>query len=122
VATKTDTDTAKPDKVNRLPNPKWAAVTTNLSFSQAQDRFLIREFVLRFSSLMETKSRTHLDELAFIAGKGRQEIEDEDSAMEEWVGEGCVRAIVIGLLGLIARDEEGSIEDVSVVVSLLELR
>jgi hypothetical protein len=55
---------------------------------------------------MDNIARTHLEELGEIAGNGRRMPYDDDDAEEDWVSETCVKAVVLGLLGLIANDQD----------------
>lgn len=43
-------------------------------------------------------AKSHLDELAFVAGSS-----ESDGELQGWVSDTCFRALVISLLGLIAR-------------------
>ena len=98
------TRSAKP-----LPKVVWTPVPVPLSFTldRALPRIAIREFVLRFSKLLDM-SRTHLEELEEIGGRRSHGVDEDDSDIEQdidvemgWVGETCLRAILLGLLGLI---------------------
>jgi hypothetical protein len=94
-----------------LPILKWNELRTNLSLSEAEARIQIREFALRFAPVMGTViAKTHLEELEDIGGRGRDS-GDEDE-ITPWVSEACVKSIVLGLLGLLANDEEGDLEKV----------
>lgn len=64
----------------------------------------IRETVLRFASLMEPQiAKGNLDELDFIAGKNGS-ADDDDSI--GWISEMALKAVLIGLLSLLADGEE----------------
>jgi hypothetical protein len=91
-----------------LPKVVWSPVPVPLSFTLdlALPRIAIREFVLRFSKLLDM-SRAHLEELEEIGGRRPHEIDDDDDDLEQdidvemgWVGETCLRAILLGLLNL----------------------
>ena len=65
---------------------------------------------------MSGVARTNLEELGQIAGTGQYaESEDED---EDWVSENCVKGVVIGLLGLIADDQEDHIAKVGLLYEI----
>jgi hypothetical protein len=86
-----------------VPLPKWKVLRTEISLAQAIARIQIREFVVRFASLMEGVARSHMEELAKIAGKSRGTTDDDGDEVEvQWVSEACVKAVVLGLLELIA--------------------
>ncbi|KAI5116576.1 hypothetical protein M0805_006733 [Coniferiporia weirii] len=79
--------TARPKKVVR--EPRWSPVPTTLDRSQVEDRLSLREFLLRFSPLMNI-STTHLESLDIF-----------DS-----LSDACAKALTINLLDLIAADAE----------------
>ncbi|KAG2150574.1 zinc-finger domain of monoamine-oxidase A repressor R1-domain-containing protein [Suillus clintonianus] len=87
-----------------LPKALWTPVRTHLSLHGAEARIYIREFALRFLPL----SRSHHDELEFLSRSRRDfdEEEDEDGDLEPWISEGCVKALLIALLGMIEVDSE----------------
>lgn len=100
---------AKPLKP--LPPIIWTSVATNLNLEEAEMRFQIREFTLRFACVMEpTISRTHLGELDGIRSSTRG---SED--MTGWVSETCVRSLLLGTLYLLVDIDKGSIEKASTV-------
>ncbi|KAG1839050.1 hypothetical protein DFJ58DRAFT_813247 [Suillus subalutaceus] len=80
----------------------WTPVRTHLSLQGAEARIYIREFALRFLPL----SRSHHDELEVLSRSQRDfdEEEEEDGDLEIWVSEGCVKALLIALLGMIEVD------------------
>lgn len=105
-STKKSKSTSKP-----LPTLKWSRLRVNLTLGEAEARFQIREFVLRFAPVMDPViAKTHLEELEDIGGRGRAC--DEDEEMVSWVSEACVKSIVVGLLGLLANDEDGDLKKV----------
>ncbi|KAG6813387.1 hypothetical protein H0H92_011653 [Tricholoma furcatifolium] len=81
-----------------LPVVNWNEVSTNLSLRDAEARLQIREFVLRFASVMQPaiprSQLTELDNLGFGS--------DNDDEMVPWVSEACVRSMILGLLGMLA--------------------
>jgi len=119
VAAGTSTRPKPKAKSKTLPTLKWSKVPLDGSFplAEAESRMHIREFVLRFASIMDSKSlsRKILEELEEIVGddfKGRgrgwdSDDEDDDEEVVGWVSEMCVKGVVTGLLGLIHSDEEG---------------
>ncbi|KAG0707345.1 hypothetical protein DFH29DRAFT_896967 [Suillus ampliporus] len=85
-----------------LPKALWTPVRTHLSLHGAEARIYIREFALRFLPL----SRAHHDELECLSRSrlGFDDDEDEDGDLEPWVSEGCVKSLLIALLGMIEID------------------
>ncbi|KAG2148399.1 hypothetical protein BD769DRAFT_1411867 [Suillus cothurnatus] len=84
-----------------LPKALWTPVRTHLSLQGAEARIYIREFALRFLPL----SRSHHDELEVLSRSRRDfDEEEEDGDLEPWVSEGCVKALLIALLGMIEVD------------------
>ena len=78
---------------------------------QAEERIFIREFALRFGHVMEPIiAKSSLEELEFIAGKTKNNDNDE---MLAWVSEPCLRGLLLGLLGLLAKDHESDVANVS---------
>ncbi|KAF9447957.1 hypothetical protein P691DRAFT_760343 [Macrolepiota fuliginosa MF-IS2] len=99
----------KKPKAKPLPVVKWSSIPVRLSLEDAEARFNIREFVLRFADLFEpTLPRANLEELEEIGG-GRHQGRDEDEEMASWVSEFCVKSIIVGLLNLIAKELQGSL-------------
>jgi hypothetical protein len=83
----------------------------------------IREFMVRFSSLMDKEAKAHLDELGEIIGDGSVDwVASEDRPKKgrdasgiplvSWVSERCVRSVVLGLLGIYAEDATGPLRKV----------
>ena len=98
-----------PKKV--LPQLKWTPVPRVTSKVQVEERIFIREFALRFGHVMEPIiSKSSLEELEFIAGKTKSDDNDE---MLAWVSEPCFKGLVLGLLGLLAKDHESNVAKVS---------
>ena len=98
-----------PPKPKLLAKPVWTSVGTTLSLPEAEERINIREFALRFSSVLEL-SRTHLDELDEIKLSRTRNLEDDDDLVP-WVSEACVKSLLLGLLNMI--DAKGDREKVS---------
>ncbi|KZT29207.1 hypothetical protein NEOLEDRAFT_1175504 [Neolentinus lepideus HHB14362 ss-1] len=98
---------AKPKPV---PAPKWKAVETILDLHQAEDRFFIREFVLRFAGLFDI-GKANLEELDDIDAdyvRGTSHSHDEEEELCAWVSEPCVKAMIVGLLDVIAGEAESN--------------
>ena len=95
-------------KPKALPHPRWTPlpVPSIFTLDTALARIEIREFVLRFASLLKI-SNAHLNELEEIAGDFVYEDEEEKLREQDlrWVSATCVTAIVTGLLGLVANSE-----------------
>lgn len=87
------------------PKPLWTRIDTSLDQTTAEARIHIREFVQRFSAVLDI-SKTHLDELEEITGTtgehGARTGDGHDEDIEGWVSEPCVKAIILGLLNVIA--------------------
>ncbi|KAJ7901779.1 hypothetical protein B0H14DRAFT_2668402 [Mycena olivaceomarginata] len=105
---------AKPDdaKAKRAPRPKpklngplpilkWTKLRSNISVDDAEARFHIREFVLRFFG--KALPKAHLDELEHIGGNGRSRYDEDE--MIPWVGEACLKSIILAFLGVLAEEE-----------------
>jgi hypothetical protein len=96
-------------KPKPLPKVLWTPVPVPPSFTLdlALPRIAIREFALRFGKLLDM-SRTHLEELEEIGGRRSREVDDDDDGLDQdidvemgWVGETCLRALLLGLLSLL---------------------
>ena len=100
-------------KTKPLPVLYWSKIPLDgpFSLSEAERRIQIREFVLRFACIMDSKSvsRKTLEELEEISGRGRSWDSDkeDENRVTGWVSEACVKGILMGLLGLIKEDENG---------------
>jgi hypothetical protein len=105
-------------KPKPLPKVLWTPVPVPPSYTLdlALPRIAIREFALRFGKILDM-SRTHLEELEEIGGRRSHEVDDDDDDDLEqgidvemgWVGETCLRALLLGLLSLLlnSRPESG---------------
>ncbi|KAI3618778.1 hypothetical protein WG66_016655 [Moniliophthora roreri] len=94
----------KKPSAKRLPSVKWTKLPINLSLDEAEARIQIREFVLRFENTVgRSIARSHIEDLERI---GR--IAGEDDMPCTWVTEACVKAIIVGLLGTLADEEDSS--------------
>lgn len=108
-------------KVKAFPKPKllakpiWTHVGTILSRTEAEERINIREFALRFSSVLEL-SRSHLDELDEIRSSRTRNLEDEDDNLVPWVSEACLKSLLLGLLNMV--DAKGDREKVGPIVHI----
>jgi hypothetical protein len=91
-------------KVDFTPAIWTPLACASLSLEGALDRIQVREFVLRFADIMDGVGKGHVEELEFVAGvNGPRDGEGEEC---EWVSEACVKALLIGLLGLVKEDME----------------
>ena len=97
-------------KPKPLPKVLWtpAPVPPSFTLDLALPRIAIREFALRFGKVLDM-SRTHLEELEEIGGRRPHEVDDDDDddlkqdvdVEMGWVGELCLRALLLGLLSLL---------------------
>ena len=101
-------------KPKPLPKVLWTPVPVPPSFTLdlALPRMAIREFALRFGKVLDM-SRTHLEELEEIGGRRPHEVDDDDDddlkqdidVEMGWVGETCLRALLLGLLSLLLNSQ-----------------
>ncbi|TDL24250.1 hypothetical protein BD410DRAFT_786359 [Rickenella mellea] len=89
----TEPKVRKPRKKVQVPEPTWVEVPTDLDRAETEDRFMLREFVLRFSPIMDISAK-HLEDL------------DEFDTMSD----ACAKALLMNLLGLIAADAEPHVQ------------
>lgn len=103
-------------KPKPLPKVLWTPVPVPPSFTLdlALPRIAIREFALRFGKVLGM-SRSHLEELEEIGGRRSHEVDDDDDDLEQdvdvemgWVGETCLRALLLGLLSLLLNNRPES--------------
>jgi hypothetical protein len=105
-------------KPKPLPKVLWTPVPVPPSFTLdlALPRIAIREFALRFGKVLDM-SRTQLEELEEIGGRRLHEVDDDDDDLEQdidvdvemgWVGETCLRALLLGLLSLLLNGQPES--------------
>ncbi|KAJ7072371.1 hypothetical protein C8F01DRAFT_1243423 [Mycena amicta] len=92
---------AKPVATRILPALQWTKLPTGLSVEDAEARFHIREFVLRFFSPSIPKA--HLEELDQIGGNGRSRYEDDE--IVPWISEPCLKSIILAFLGVLIDEE-----------------
>ncbi|KAH8107736.1 hypothetical protein BXZ70DRAFT_912347 [Cristinia sonorae] len=96
---------AKPaSKPKPIPQVTWAKLDVSLSVPELEARVLIREFVHRFDGILQV-SMSNVEELEELIGDSLGSTDEwEDSAQElvGWVSEGCVKAVIMGLLEVIA--------------------
>lgn len=105
----------KPMPPKPLPKPTWSRIHTSLDLTSAEARILIREFVVRFASLLDL-SKGHTEELEELTVEDSyhnnlSDVSDDDEDMPEtlpWVSEQCAKMLVIGLLNLIASDSSSA--------------
>jgi len=111
VASKTNSKEPSKAKPKDLPTLKWTAVPIHLTQVEAEERIFIREFVLRFGDLLDpVVAKSHIEELEMIGGKPRKS--DDEDEVTGWVSDACVKALVGGLLGLLAKDRESHVAKV----------
>ncbi|KAK1232665.1 hypothetical protein PQX77_003194 [Marasmius sp. AFHP31] len=82
-----------------LPKLSWQRLPVAISTGDVESRILIREFVLRFQDTVgKGIGKTNLEELECLVA--------EESM--DWVSEGCAKAVILGLLGVLAGEEDSS--------------
>ncbi|KAJ6593853.1 hypothetical protein B0H19DRAFT_1246592 [Mycena capillaripes] len=101
-----------------LPTLKWTKLHTNLSVEDAEARFHIREFVLRFFS--KALPKTHLEELECIGGNGRNRYEEDE--IIPWVSEACLKSIVLAFLAVLVEEETNATIKKAIQVGSKEMR
>ncbi|KAL0068742.1 hypothetical protein AAF712_004071 [Marasmius tenuissimus] len=85
--------------VKPLPKLSWQRLPVAISTEDVESRILIREFVLRFQDTVgKSIGKTNFEELECIVA--------EESM--DWVSEGCAKAVILGLLGVLAGEEDSS--------------
>ncbi|KAI0690517.1 hypothetical protein BC835DRAFT_1521597 [Cytidiella melzeri] len=99
---------AKPKpKAKSMPKPVWTRVATDLTLDSAETRIHIREFAVRFASVLQL-TNTQLEELDEISGDNLGEamewdnVETEDVEIISWVSDTCAKSIILGLMDVIA--------------------
>lgn len=102
-------------KPKLLAKPSWTRVGTTLSRTETEERINIREFALRFSSVLGL-SRSHLDELDEIRSSRTRNLEDDDDDLVPWVSEACLKSLLLGLLNMVDAKRDG--EKVGPIVHL----
>ena len=91
-------------KQRNFPVLKWRRVPVDLTRDEADNRIFIREFLFRFEDYIDPGiAKSHMEELEVIGGRTRQPYDDGDVG---WVNEQCLKAIVLGLLGLFNDGED----------------
>jgi hypothetical protein len=92
----------KKPKPKVLPAVKWTRLAPALSQDDVEERMHIREFALRFNHLSEAGLlKPQLEELEQINGKYAGHEGQDPSA---WVSDVCAKAVVLMLLGILAKD------------------
>jgi len=105
----------KPPKKRELPILKWRRVPINLTLEEAYERIFIREFLFRFGDVLDPPvAKGNLEELELLGGRLRK-YDDDDDLTSSWATDSCLKAFLVGLLGLLARDSEGGVSQVSVL-------
>ncbi|KAI0085177.1 hypothetical protein BDY19DRAFT_967488 [Irpex rosettiformis] len=101
----------KAPPVKPLPKPIWTRVATDLTLDEAESRIHIREFVVRFASVLQIPLG-HLEELDEISGDNLGETLEWDGhhtdciEIVSWVSELCAKEIIQGLLDVLAGSAE----------------
>ncbi|CAA7261782.1 unnamed protein product [Cyclocybe aegerita] len=97
------TQEAVKPKPKPLPLLSWKSLPVVLTRDEAEDRIFIREFLFRFGDYIEPPlAKTHLEELEFIASKRH----DPEVDSSDWVSDQCLKAILLGLLGILAKGRD----------------
>jgi len=105
----------KPHRKRELPVLKWRRVPINLTPEEAYERIFIREFLFRFGDVLDPPvAKANLEELELLGGRLRK-YDDEDDLTSSWATDSCLKALLVGLLGLLARDSEGNVGQVSLL-------
>jgi hypothetical protein len=106
--------------------PTWTRLSNvpqEITFEHLEERMFIREFMVRFSPLMDKEAKAHLDELGeivgdgsvdWVASEGRPKKGRDASSIPlvSWVSERCIRSVVLGLLGIYTEDATGTLRKV----------
>ncbi len=107
------TQVQQPAKQRNLPVLKWRRVPVDPTRDESDNRIFIREFLFRFEDYLDPGiAKSHMEELEVIGGRTRQSYDDDDE-IPGWVNEQCLKAIVLGLLGILAKDRGDTISKVS---------
>ncbi|KAJ6586874.1 hypothetical protein DFH09DRAFT_1307976 [Mycena vulgaris] len=101
-----------------LPTLKWTKLRTGLSVEDAEARFHIREFVLRFFS--KALPKAHLDELEHIGGNGRNRY-DEDEIVP-WISEACLKSVILAFLSVLVEEETNETIKKAIQMGTKEMR
>lgn len=103
----------RPPRKKELPVLKWRRVLINLTQDEADERMFIREFFFRFGDILDPPiAKGNLEELELLGGRLRK-CDDEDDVTPGWATDSCLKALLLGLLGLLAKDREGDVGQVS---------
>lgn len=91
-------------------------VPTDLTLDEAEDRIFIREFLFRFGDISNPPAaRCHLEDLEALGGRLRKN-DAEDDVPSLGAREPCLKAVLIGLLGLLAQDRGEGVSKVSLQI------
>ncbi|KAJ3512259.1 hypothetical protein NLJ89_g3626 [Agrocybe chaxingu] len=94
-----------------LPLLSWTPLPVVLTRDEAEDRIFIREFFFRFGDYIEPPlAKTHLEELEFVASKRH----DPEVDSSDWVSDQCLKALLLGLLGVLAKGRDDVVSKVDV--------
>ena len=106
----------KSPKRRELPLLKWRRVPINLTLDEAEDRIFIREFLFRFGDILDPPvAKSHLEDLEALGGRLRKTDAEDDVAVA-WASEPSLRALLIGLLGLLAQDRGDEVGKVGFLI------
>ncbi|KAF7793905.1 hypothetical protein EIP86_005027 [Pleurotus ostreatoroseus] len=100
-----------PVKPKPMPRPTWTHVPTPITLADAESRIAIREFVWRFSDLLQI-SNSHIDELDELSGESLgfsedwEDGDDESVELYAWVSELCAKSIILGLVEILVGHAE----------------
>ncbi|KAK7472636.1 hypothetical protein VKT23_000749 [Stygiomarasmius scandens] len=113
-----DSSQAQPVRKPRakaLPRLSWKKHPVGIPLGDFETRVQIREFVMRFAPVMGVNiAKSHLEELECLtqAPLSEDEIEADHEVLLPWVSEGCVKSVILGLLGLLKEEEDSSAANV----------
>ncbi|KAJ7703246.1 hypothetical protein B0H17DRAFT_975305 [Mycena rosella] len=108
----------KPKQNGPLPTLKWTKLHTNLSVQDAEARFHIREFVLRFFS--KALPKAHLEELEHISGNGRSRYEEDE--IVPWISEACLKSVILAFLSVLVEEETNETIKKAIQMGTKEMR
>ncbi|KAJ6475319.1 hypothetical protein C8R47DRAFT_1143038 [Mycena vitilis] len=101
-----------------LPTLKWTKLPTNLCVDEAEARFHIREFVLRF--FHKALPKAHLEELEVVGGNGRNRHDQEE--IVPWVSEACLKSIILAFLNVLVEEETNATIKKAIQMGSKEMR
>jgi hypothetical protein len=109
-----ETRHSRKPRVKPLPRLDWQRHPIAIPFSEFEARVQIREFVLRFAPVMGSNiAKSHLEDLEYLARAPVPDEEDSDRQLFPWISEASLKSVILGLLGLLAEEEDSSAARVS---------